>query len=330
MNQDAPVALQRYYDTLVRTLCRRVDWTFRDFLKATYELLNKDTVILVRRGMTTVFTEDEIFTKTSKELGTFEVEISQKEFRMRMCKLIAVVKQQERGHLEGRSIACCSIPFKIINFIFEELATHWISDVSAVKMTGLRKINTLLSLAGKAGGEKIGLTCDNTKWNECIPISATVMGVRKMFNLLLKDRKINKKDYESIMIFADLYTWMYENKHLSIGKGISKTDHFYSTVEQDPLEFSSLGGIYGQKAKEIEKFLNVEHRSYSMSRGMIMGMTNKMSTLSGYLGIKALFKLQSSDDMCAVFDTSEGDIERYASLLLWANVRLTKSSKDCA
>ena len=60
MNQDAPVALQKYYDTLVKTLERRVDWTYRDFLKGTYELLNKDEVILVRRGITNVFSEDEV------------------------------------------------------------------------------------------------------------------------------------------------------------------------------------------------------------------------------------------------------------------------------
>ena len=50
-----------------------------------------------------------------------------------------------------------------------------------------------------------------------------------------------------------------------------------------------------------------------MNRGMIMGMANKLSTLSGYFGTKALFKLQSSDDMCAIFLGGGGKRQRGAS-----------------
>ena len=249
MKQDAAVALQRYYDTLVRTLKRRVDWTYKDFIRATYELMNKEEVTLVRRGMTTVFSEDDIFRLTARELGTFEETISQSEFRKRMCKLLGVIKQQERGHLEGRSIACCSIPFKLINYVFEELASNWLGVISAIKMTGLRKVNTLLSLAGRLGEDKIGLTADNSKWNECIPIGSTVLGVRKIMHLLHLEGHIKKTDFVSIMNFSDVYTWMYEHKYLGYGKGISvENNNNYQTVD-DPKLFLMLNTETSAKAR---------------------------------------------------------------------------------
>ena len=247
------------------------------------------------------YSEDEIFSNVDATVLKVSETISQEEFRRRICTLVGVIKQLERGHKDARSIACCSIPFKLINFYIEELADKWLSNLSAVRMTGLGKINSLLGKSSSTSGCRVGYTCDNSKWNECIPMGSLVIGINVVMKRLYQDRVMSVNNLRSIQNFLGLYDWMYKNKHLTFGEGISIGNKYSSYREADLQDLDKIPeSNFKEKLKEIYPLLNED--SFNMSRGMIMGMANKASTLAAYFVTKSINKLQSSDDSCAVFN----------------------------
>ena len=169
-----------------------------------------------------------------------------------------------------------------------------------VRMTGLGKINALLGKSTSTTGCRVGYTCDNSKWNECIPMGSLVVGITVVMKRLYRDKVMSAKNLKSILNFLGLYDWMYKNKHVTFGEGISIGNKYGSYRETDLKDLDKIPeGKFKEKLKEIYPLLQEE--SFMMSRGMIMGMANKASTLAAYFVTKSANKLQSSDDSCAVF-----------------------------
>ena len=115
-------------------------------------------------------------------------------------------------------------------------------------------------MSGELERGKMGLLCDNTKWNECIPIGAVVILIRRIVQVMTPEEKIKREDYTSIMNFCDVYKFLYEHK-TSV---LRERNRFCTTLHEDLTSSEGLIQISSTiKAKEIEHALvNIAHCSY--------------------------------------------------------------------
>ena len=248
-------------------------------------------------------TADDLF--QDKEVGVREVvrKISQEEFRKRMCTLTAFNKQMEKGRMEARSIACCSIPFKVLNWFLETLWDLWLERVSALKLTSLGKSHKLRALALKHGDASVSTTGDNSKWNEAISMTETAFNTLGLMKLILKSGGvISQDDYNGLRTMLSVYKWMYENKRVKLGSGIAmgtKNGTIRETNLNVVLQKSSDERLKALIAQVLDKWDEKEN-TVLLETGMFMGMANKASTGNAYMHTMSEGKIQSSDDFCVI------------------------------
>nr|UMO75720.1 MAG: polymerase PB1 [Xinjiang sediment orthomyxo-like virus 1] len=242
-----------------------------------------------------------VITQTS--LGWKEMETE--DFTPRVFTLSTFIKQLERGQLEARSIASPNMFFRVYVTAFEQLAKFLLEsmDENAIALGSIDKQSVIRSIkATKVGHYNIlGITGDNSKWNECINIPS----VCALIHMISKGH-LYDQDRDEVYAFLKVVANLFQNKRLAVGPGVSLVNDYgiyklykmSEILEKEVPEFIFLKGHYDNNTNTVP-----------LGPGMVMGMANIGSTLFALVCTleDSLKKLQSSDDWYGFTDGKNWD-----------------------